>query len=95
MADYRVICIVRGSDCDVEALGCSETGSEVMYDDRWSLEQARAAIKEGHRLYVVDPATGEEADLELDGDAIRPRAGERSGFSLGDLPDCDGRIAER
>jgi hypothetical protein len=88
MAEYRVICVVRGSGGDVEALGCSETGSEVMYDDRWSLDRARAAIEEGHRLYVVDPSTGDE--VELEGGAIRPRAGERAGFFLDDLPECDG-----
>jgi hypothetical protein len=65
MADFRIICAVRGGSGVVEAIGYSKAGNDVMYDDQWTLEQARAAIEEGHRLYAVNQSTGAQADLEL------------------------------
>lgn len=47
-----------------------------MYDELWTLEQARAAIEEGHRLYVVDPS-GDRTELDLE-----------SYDELEDLPAC-------
>jgi hypothetical protein len=71
MAEYRVICVVRGRDDGVEALGYSESGNGVMYDDQWTLGQAAAAIEGGHRLYTVSPSTGEQADMELREGVVR------------------------
>lgn len=76
LAEYRIICVVVGSE-GVETLGYSESGNGAIYDGRWTLEEARRAIEEGHRLYVVSPATGEQSDLDLT---------DRS--KLEDLPDC-------
>ena len=83
MSEYRIICVVRDSDGEVEALGYSCNGNGVIYDDRWTLEQAAAVIEEGHRLYTVSPATGEQTDLELQGDLP-------SSLDLAELPDCGG-----
>jgi ketol-acid reductoisomerase len=77
VTEYRIICVVCGSDGGIEAVGYSESGNAIMYDGRWTLEQARQAIEDGHRLYTVSPLTGERADLEL-----------ADGSSLLDLPDC-------
>jgi hypothetical protein len=82
VAEYRVICVVRGSDGDVRALGYSESGNDVMYDDKWTLEQAGAAIEEGHRLYTVSPSTGEQADMELYEGRVRIKP------TADDLPEC-------
>jgi hypothetical protein len=64
----------------------SERGSGVMYDDQWTLEEARHAIQQGHRLYAVSPSTGVE--VELHGEGIRTRPGENVDFDLDDLPTC-------
>jgi hypothetical protein len=77
LAEYRIICVAIGSDGGIEAVGYSESGNAIMYDGRWTLEQARHAIEEGHRLYVVNPVTGEQSDLEL-----------ADSSTLEDLPDC-------
>jgi hypothetical protein len=77
LAEYRIICVVCGSDGRIEAVGYSESGNAIMYDGRWTLEQARHAIEEGNRLYVVSPLTGERSDLDLADSSI-----------LEDLPDC-------
>jgi hypothetical protein len=37
-----------------------------MYDELWSIEEAREAIGQGHRLYVVSPATGERTEVDLE-----------------------------
>jgi hypothetical protein len=88
IADYRIICVVRRADGHLRAVGYNTNGNEVMYDDLWSVAQARQAIEAGHRLYTVSPATGKEADLELHGDGIRTRRGEDADHSLEDLPPC-------
>jgi hypothetical protein len=61
-----------------------------MYDDRWTVEQARSAIEEGHRLYTVNPSTGERLDLELFGRGLRFRQGQANATTnrLDDLPSC-------
>jgi hypothetical protein len=48
-----------------------------MYDDLWTIEQARKAIAEGHRLYVVSPTNGARTELDLE-----------SYDELEDLPPC-------
>jgi hypothetical protein len=48
-----------------------------MYDDLWTIEQAREAVEQGHRLYVVRPSSGERQELDLE-----------SYDELDDLPTC-------
>jgi len=59
-----------------------------MYDDLWSVAQARQAIEEGHRLYTVSPDTGEQADLEVHGEGIRTKPDRGTDHTLEDLPPC-------
>jgi hypothetical protein len=59
-----------------------------MYDDLWSIEEARLAIEQGHRLYTVDAATGAQAEVELHGEGIRTILDPRSDNALEDLPPC-------
>jgi hypothetical protein len=84
--DYRIVCVVRRADGNVRGVCYSERGSGVMYDDIWTIEEARHAIQQGHRLYTVSPSTGVEVELELHGEGIRIRPGE--GVDLDDLPTC-------
>jgi hypothetical protein len=85
--EYRIVCVVRRADGHVRAVGYSEGGHSVMYDDLWTLEEARHAIQQGHRLYAVSP-TGVEVELELHGEGIRVRPGEGADLDLDDLPTC-------
>jgi len=57
-----------------------------MYDDVWTIEQARHAIQKGHRLYTVSPSTGAQADIELHGDTIRTKPEQSTDNTLDDLP---------
>ena len=82
---YRIVCVVRRADGHIRAVGYSEAGNSVMYDDLWTLEQARHALEQGHRLYAVSP-TGVEVELELHGDEIGTSPG--AGLDLDDLPTC-------
>jgi len=59
-----------------------------MYDDLWTLEEARHAIQQGNRLYAVSPSTGVEVEFELQGEGIRPTPGENVDLDLDDLPTC-------
>jgi hypothetical protein len=88
MAEYRVICVVRGSDSEIEALGYSQDGNAVMYDDCWTLEQARHMIEEGHLLYTVSPSTGEQAEIEVGEGGIRTKPRQTTDNNLDQLPDC-------
>ena len=87
IADYRIICVVRGTDGDLERVGYAANGNAVMYDDTWTVEQAREAIKEGHRLYTLSPSGGYAA-LELSEDGIRASSDHTAGDQLDDLPPC-------
>lgn len=73
IAEYRIICVVRRADGHPRAVGYTANGNGVMYDDLWTIEQARQAVADGHRLYTVD-RSGERVDVELD--------------ALEDLPPC-------
>lgn len=88
IAEYRVICVVRRADGHLRAVGYTANGNAVMYDDLWSVAQARQAIEQGHRLYTVNPATGEQADLELNGEGIHTSPDQESEYTLEDLPPC-------
>ena len=59
-----------------------------MYDDIWTLEEARDAIQQGHRLNAVSPSTGVEVGVELHGEGIRLKPGESADHDLDDLPTC-------
>jgi len=87
---YRIVCVVRRADGHVRAVCYSESGSGVIYDDQWTLEEARYAIQQGHRLYAVSPSTGVEVELELHGEGIRTSPGESVDFDLDGLPTCSG-----
>ena len=88
ISEYRIICVVRRADGHVRAVGYSEDGNSVMYDDLWTLDEARHAIQQGHRLFVVSPSTGVEVELELNGEGIRAASGESTDLDLDDLPTC-------
>jgi hypothetical protein len=86
IADYRIICVFEAANGQPQAVGYSEAGHEVMYDDVWTIEQARHAIEKGHRLYTVSPSTGAEAELELYGNGIRTKPEQSTDNTLDDLP---------
>jgi hypothetical protein len=86
IADYRIICVFHGANGHVQAVGYSESGNEVMYDDVWTIEQARHALERGHRLYTVSPSTGAEAEIEPVGDTIRTKPDQSTDNTLDDLP---------
>src|SRR5690349_20477844 len=66
IAEYPIICVVRRADGHPRALGYTANGNDVMYDDLWTIEQAREAVEHGHRLYVVSASSGEQIDLDLE-----------------------------
>jgi hypothetical protein len=88
IAEYRIICVVRRADGHLRAVGYAKDGNDVMYDDLWTVAQAREAIEHGHRLYTVSPTTGVKIDLELHGEGIRAKPGGGDGNTLDDLPPC-------
>jgi hypothetical protein len=79
--------VVRGDDGDLEAVGYAGNGNAFMYDDLWTVEQARAAIAEGHRLYALSPS-GSYAEVELTTDGIRATLDHSADDMLDDLPAC-------
>jgi len=87
IADYRIICVVRGVDGDLEGVGYAANGNGVMYDDIWTIEQARGAIENGDRLYALGPGGG-FAQIELSEDGIRARPDNGGDNTLDDLPAC-------
>jgi hypothetical protein len=58
-----------------------------MYDDVWTVEQARQAIAEGHRLYTLSSAGG-YAEVELSDAGIQAKSDHSPGDKLDDLPTC-------
>ena len=87
MADYRIICVVRGTDGDLQGVGYAANGNAVMYDEIWNVEQARAAIEQGDRLYTLD-ASGCYGEVELSENGIRARSDKGTGDQLDELPAC-------
>lgn len=67
-------------------MGYSEGGHDVMYDDVWTIEQARHAIEKGHRLYIVSPSSGAQAEIEIFEDGIRTKPEQSTDNTLDDLP---------
>jgi hypothetical protein len=87
IADYRIICVVRRADGHLRSVGYSANGNAVMYDDLWSIEQARRALEDGHRLYTQS-ASGDRAELEIYGEGIRAKPDQGTRNTLDDLPGC-------
>jgi hypothetical protein len=58
-----------------------------MYDEIWSVEQARGAVEQGHRLYTLDPSGG-FGEIELFEDGIRAKSDHGGGDQLDELPPC-------
>jgi hypothetical protein len=87
MADYRIICVVRGAEGDLEGVGYAANGNAVMYDEIWTVEQARAALADGHRLYTLSPEGG-YAEVEPTADGIQATSDHSAGDRLDDLPAC-------
>ena len=90
IAEYRVICVVRRADGHPKAVGYSANGNAVMYDDLWTIGEAREALEQGHRLYTVSPSTGAEAELEVTATGIRTKPEQTTDNNLDDLPPCGG-----
>jgi hypothetical protein len=87
IADYRIICAVRGEEGDLQGVGYTGNGNAVMYDDIWTVEQARQAIADGHRLYTLSPAGG-YAEVQLSDDGIEAKSDHSAGDKLDELPPC-------
>jgi len=79
--------VVRGDEGEVQGVGYSANGNAVMYDEVWSVDQARAAIREGNRLYTLS-SSGGYAEVELTDDGIQARSDHSAGDMLDDLPAC-------
>ena len=88
IAEYRIICVVRRADGNLRAVGYSENGNGVMYDDLWTVAQAKQALEQGHRLYTVSPSTGDQAELEVSSEGIRTKPEQTTDNTLDDLPPC-------
>lgn len=58
-----------------------------MYDDIWTVEQARSAVEQGHRLYTLSPSGG-FGEIELFKDGIRATSDHGAGDQLDALPPC-------
>ena len=87
IADYRIICVVRGTDGDLQGVGYAANGNAVMYDEIWSVDQARNAVEQGHRLYILSP-TGGFGEIELFEDGIRATPDHGAADPLDALPPC-------
>jgi hypothetical protein len=89
ITDYRIICVARRADGNLRAVGYSENGNAVMYDDLWTIGEAREALEQGHRLYTVSPSTGAEAEIEVTANGIRTKPEQTTDDNnLDGLPPC-------
>lgn len=60
-----------------------------MYDDLWTIGEAREALEQGHRLYTVSPSTGAEAEIEVTANGIRTKPEQTTDDNnLDGLPPC-------
>lgn len=89
IADYRIICVVRGTDGDLEGVGYAANGNAVMYDDVWTVAEARDAIAQGNRLYTLSPSGG-YAQVKRSGENLSAISDHGTGDQLDDLPTCGG-----
>ena len=58
-----------------------------MYDEIWTVEQARRAVEQGDRLYTLSPSGG-FGEIELFNDGIRATSDHGAGDQLDALPPC-------
>jgi hypothetical protein len=58
-----------------------------MYDEIWTVEQARQAMEQGHRLYTLS-SSGGYATVEPSEDGIRAPSDHGGRDQLDDLPTC-------
>jgi hypothetical protein len=58
-----------------------------MYDEIWSIDQARSAVEQGHRLYTLSLAGG-YGEVELCEDGIRATSDHDARDQLDELPPC-------
>jgi hypothetical protein len=79
--------VIRGEEGDLQGVGYAGNGNAVMYDDIWTVEQARDAIAAGHRLYTLSSAGG-YAEIQPTDDSIQARSDHSVGDRLDDLPTC-------
>lgn len=79
--------MVRGDEGELQGVGYAENGNAVMYDDVWTVEQARAAIESGHRLYTLSPS-GCYAKVERTELGIRAIPDHDGGDMIDELPVC-------
>jgi hypothetical protein len=89
MAEYRIVCVNHAPEGRIESVGYSMLDADEGYDDIWTVEQARYAIEQGHRLYTVSPTTGTQADVELYEDTIRTNPDQSTDNNLDELPRCE------
>jgi hypothetical protein len=89
MADYRIVCVNHAPEGHIESVGYTQYDTDEGYDGIWTVEEARYALEQGHRLYRVSPSTGDEADVELYEDTIRTNPDQTTDNNLDDLPACE------
>ena len=58
-----------------------------MYDEIWTVDEARKAIEQGNRLYTLS-ASGVYGEVEIFEDGIRARPDEGAGDQIDELPPC-------
>lgn len=58
-----------------------------MYDEIWSVEQARSALEQGDRLYTLS-STGGYGEVELFENGLRATSDHGAGDQLDELPPC-------
>lgn len=88
MADYRIVCVNHAPEGHIESVGYTQYDTGEGYDDIWTVEEARYAIAQGHRLYTVSRTSGKQADVELYEDTIRTSP-DQSTDNLDDLAHCE------
>lgn len=88
MSDYRVVCVNHAPEGHIESVGVNQYGNDEGFDFQWTVEEARAAIEYGHRLYTVSPTSGKEADVEPFEDSIRTNPDAVEDNNLDSLPSC-------
>jgi hypothetical protein len=64
MATYRIVCVnTLHPHRHITHVG---TGNDAGANEQWTVEQVRAALRNGHRFYTVSPSTGLTADVRAD-----------------------------
>lgn len=58
-----------------------------MYDEIWTVDEARRAIEQDNRLYTLS-AAGVYGEVEIFENGIRARSDDGAGDQLDELPSC-------